>query len=408
MINFIKNKKYFSIVLFLVFYTAFFFAIIIFSNFISVTNQQFPELANSFLHHQLYFLDSSPYNKFLNDNTYFNQHYYWPLGPLPAVILIPFVWLGNILGFYFFQGYLNSLLTLFLFYLILKISRKINYSYIDSAYWAIAFVFGSMFLGVVVINNSCYFAHTVATSLMFLAILEYFGRKRFWLIGFLFGLILLTRLTAFIGILFFVFDILFLEKNNWKIKFKNIFKLSIVPIICFCLLFIYNYARFNNIFDQGYKNQILPPAFMDDKNNYGLFNLKYLPRGIYYSLINMPSPVYSSETHLLTIPFIKPDVWGLSIFITSPYLLYLFFMKIKNKKATMLLIVSAITCLAILSSFFIGYAQFGFRYALDFMPLLFLAFILIYKDQKDKIGSTLKTIIILSTLFNLYLLFQLL
>ncbi len=383
--------------------------------FISVSNlyqpvnrldQQFSELARAFLHYKLYFLDSSIYNNYIFDNVLFNGHYYWPLGPLPAVILMPFVWLGSIWQVYFYQSYLNFFLVLLIAYLIFKLARRLNFLATDSAYWSVAFVFSSMFLGVAIVSSSWYFAQTVTVLLLFLALLEYFGQRRYFLIGIILGLVLLTRATAFIGILFFLLDILWSDVPNWRIKFKNIGQLAVGSLLGLIILFSYNYARFQDPLDQGYRAQILSAEFMADKDNYGLFNFKYLPRGIYYSLLSLPQPVFNSSTHLIDFPFLKSDRWGMSIFLTSPYLLYLFFMKIKKKKAVMLLITSIIIWLIISASFFIGYTQFGFRYALDFWPLLFTAFMITYQDNREKMGRMLKIIIIVSAIFNLYLLFN--
>ncbi len=408
MINFIRKNIYKLIPIF--FFLAILFSFIFVYNFFGYSqydNQQFSELANSFLHYKLYFLNASPYNRYISDNVLFNNHYFWPLGPFPAIVLMPFVWLWHFLKLYFYQGYLNFFLVLSIFYIVFKIARQIKFQVIDSIYWSVAFISSSMFLGVAMISSSWYFAQTITVFLLFLSLLEYFGRKRYFLIGLIFGLILLSRVTAFIGILFFLLDLL-LDKNiDWKIRMQNIAKLSIIPVICLILLFSYNYARFNNSLDPGYRAQILTTGFMNDKDNYGLFNLKYLPRGIYYSLVNMPQPIFNSETHLLNFPYIKADPWGMSIFLTSPYLLYLFFIKIKNRKTIFLLITSTIIWMIISSSFFIGYIQFGFRYALDFMPLLFTAFMIAYKDSKEKLSINLKIIIIISAFLNLYLLFNL-
>lgn len=391
----------------LFFLTFIFLTFIFYYSFFHNFPQQFSELANSFLHYKLYFLDSSTFSKNVLDTVLFNNHFYWPLGPLPAIFLMPFVKIGNFFNFYFYQGYLNFFLVLLLGYLIFKLACRLHFSALEAAYWSIAFIFSSMFLGVAMLSASWYFAQTIVVVLLFLALLEYFGKKRYFLIGALFGLILLTRVTAFFGILFFTWAILTEPKITWNLKIQNIFKLAAMPLLCLILLFSYNYARFNNPLDQGYRGQILTGDFMRDKNNYGLFNIKYLPRGIYYSLINTPQPVFNSESHLLNFPYIKTDGWGLSIFLTSPYLLYLFFLKIKNKKAIILFIVSMMIWLLIATSYFTGYIQFGFRYALDFMPLLFTGFMLVYKDARGKMSPNLKIIIILSAIFNLYLLLTL-
>jgi hypothetical protein len=372
-----------------------------------VENQQFSELANSFLHAKLYFLEGSPCNNYRTDNAIFNNHYFWPLGPLPALILMPFVGLFQFFELYFRQGYLNFFLVLSIFYLISKIARQLKFSAIDSVYLAIAFVFGSMFAGVIINSASSYFAHTITVLLLFLALQEYFGRKRYLLIGLIFGLILLTRVTAFLAIVFFVLDFLMEKDIKWKTKVKNIIKISLIPTFCLILLFAYNYARFSDPLDQGYNSQVLPKVLMEDRDNYGLFNLKYLPRNAYYSLINLPKPVYNTDSRLLNYPYVKAERWGLSIFMTSPYLLYLFFAKIKNKKTQLLLATSTFVWLVIASSFFIGYVQFGFRYALDFMPLLFTAFMITYQENREKMSIGLKTVIMLSTIINIYLLLNL-
>jgi len=373
-------------------------------NFSFQYNQQFSELANSFLQHKFFFLNNSPYNQYISDNVYFKNHYYWPLGPFPAIALMPFIQLGHLFNFYFFQGYLNFFLVLLIFYLIFKLARKIDFSPLESIYLSTAFILSSMFLGVAVFSFSWYFAQTIVVLLLFLALLEYFGKKRYFLIGLIFGLILLSRVTASIGILFFLADTISEKNINPKIKIQNTLKLAIIPAICLILLGGYNYVRFNNPFDQGYRAQILDINSMHDKNNYGLFNLKYLPRGIYYSLINIPEPVFNTETHLLSFPFVRDNRWGLSIFLTSPYLLYLFFTKIKKKREKLLILTSILIWLTIAASFFTGYIQFGFRYALDFMPLLFTAFMIVYKKSEERMSNNLKMIIIISAIFNFYLL----
>ena len=52
--------------------------------------QQFTFLAGSFLTGHLYFLKGLP---FWDDTSFYAGEHYWPLGPLPAVLLIPSVFL---------------------------------------------------------------------------------------------------------------------------------------------------------------------------------------------------------------------------------------------------------------------------------------------------------------------------
>lgn len=405
-----KSQEERSGIFLILFFIFILFSILLFSNFYIAKSgvNQFTELARSFINGKLYFLDNSIFNNNVSDNVFFNGRYYWPLGPFPAIALIPFFLFFLFLDWsiIFIQALVNIILVFLSFLLVFKIAQKNKYNCEDALFWAIAFVFASAFAGVAFSPFSWFLAHSVSVFLLLLAFWEYFNKKRLLLIGLLMSLILLTRATAFLAILFFAADILFSEKGTkWKIKIKKLIELSFFPFLALLLLFLYNYLRFGDFFDQGYMGQILTAGFMLDKENYGLFNLKYLPRGLYYSLFSAPLPIISSETHILTFPFIKANPWGMSIFFTSPYLLYLFFAKKIDKKSWFLILNSLFIFFLITSSFFIGYSQFGFRYSLDFFPLLFLALISVYRKNNDKMSNGLKLTIIISALLNLYLLF---
>jgi len=390
----------FSIMLFFSFLFCFNFFI---NEFITVENQQFSYLANSFLHKKLYFLEQPA--KTWSDTVFWNNNFYWPLGLFPAIILMPFIFIFNHLNLFFYQGYLQFFLVLSVFLLYFKISKKLNYSKIDSLFLAYAFCFASVFLGVAMVSWSWYFAHVITVFLLSLALYEYFNKKRYWLIGILLGFIALTRLTAGLSIVFFILTILFFLKTKQQ-KIKNLSQLLIpcAPIIS--LLFIYNYIRFGNILEQGYSQQFVGPNnSLIESKNYGIFHFKHLLYNIYYSLFSMPLLVFSDKvSHIFKYPFIKSNPWGMSIFLTSPYLIYLFFLKYKDKISKFLLITIILIALPLLFFFSQGYKNpLGFRFALDFMPFLFILFIKNYRAKYQKISFGLKLLIIISSYFNLYL-----
>jgi hypothetical protein len=94
----------------------------------------------------------------------------------------------------------------------------------------------------------------------------------------------------------------------------------------------------------------------------------------------------------------------MGIFYTSPYFLYLFFLKHKDGISRMLIITVLVIALPVFLYYGIGVFQFGYRYSLDFLPFLFLVLIKNYKEQKGNLGAGFKAVIIASTLFNLYML----
>jgi hypothetical protein len=380
-----------------------FFSLIFARNFYFNISQHFSYLADSFLHGKFYFLKDVILKIGTDsDMVFYNDKYYWPLGPLPAVILMPAVFIFKFLNLFFYQGYLQFFLILLILLILFNISRKIDFSKLDSLYLASAFLFSSMFLGVALISSSWYFAQVITVFLIFFALWEYFNKKRYFLIGIIFGLVFLTRVTAGLGLLFFILEIL-LNKKNIKNKIKDIFLLLLPFILIASLLFFYNYLRFNNFLEQGYGLQILYGTGSANRD-YGLFNLKHLAGNIYYSIFSMPLPIFMDNlSQVLKFPFIKANPWGMSIFLTSPYLFYLFFLKFKDKISHLLLITIIFIAIPISLYYGIGFMQFGYRYALDFFPFLFLLFIINYRNKYKFLSENLKILIILSSLFNLYL-----
>lgn len=374
------------------FFLLFIFLLILFFNFSVKSEQQFSYLAKSFLDGKLYFIQK-PLT--WADTSFYNGEHYWPLGPLPAMLLMPFVYIFNLLNKFFYQGYLQFFLVLGVFFIIYKISRTIRYQKTDSLVWAMAFVFGSTFLGVGLWPWSWQFSQVVTEVLLVLAIYEYLTKKRYFLIGCLFSLVALTRLTALVGIVFFILEILIVSKQAREDKVKNLFKLLVLPVLAAVVFGFYNYFRFGSFLDQGYFNQTLTNSDLINARNIGFFNLVHLPKNLYFLLFSLPFS--------LTFPYLKANPWGISIWITSPYLLYLFFLKFKDTTSKVLILTVLLVSLPIILFYGIGYRQFGYRYALDFFPFLFLLFIRNYLVKFKKITIFTKYIIVFSTIFNFYL-----
>jgi hypothetical protein len=79
---------------------------------------------------------------------------------------------------------------------------------------------------------------------------------------------------------------------------------------------------------------------------------------------------------VLVPPFFQPNPWGMSVFVTSPWLGYLFALRRPDATTRLLLATAAAVALPLLFTWSMGYAQYGYRFALDFMPYLWLALVL--------------------------------
>jgi hypothetical protein len=379
----------------------------------------YSELAYSFLHGQIAFINQ------INciDVIKINSLYFWHMPPLPALILVPFTFIFKAI----IPPKLASLVSnILLFFLIFIFTNKFVALKKDSLWLTLMYFFASIYITAIFFYGPYYFAHIVTTFLIFLSLLEFFGsswpnsasinkqslesktrseKKRFWLIGILSGLILLTRLTASLTIIFFILAIIF-DNTQLKNKVKNLIFLFIPVIICFLLLCGYNYLRFNNFFESGYK---LTMAYegAPEVHPYGQFSLKYIPTNFYYYFIESFQPYFKLMPadhyyYQLAPPYIVPDQHGsLSFFIISPLFLLLFRSDLRNKIIKYLLFTSIVILLVLLSYYYNGWPQIGPRYMNDFLPLLFTILLFQFKDTKLK--KSYKLIIAFSALINIYL-----
>lgn len=375
------------------------FSISIILNISTTYDQQYRDLASSFLQGKLYFINDTTY-----DTALANGYRYWPLGPFPAVMLMPFVFLFSLFSQPFLQGYVHFFLGLLAYALAYGIARRVCDNRNDAHYWAAAFCFASSLIGVLFLPAYSYVAHLITVVLLLAAFYEYLTRRRSWLIGAFFALILATRATAVFGILFFLLDAA-TRSMPWKEKMRCLAAL-IAPVAAMALVLgLYNFARFGTPFEQGYGLQTLIGSF-ERARSYGLFSITHIPGNLYYMFLASPLPYFRDNiSRVLAFPFIRPDHWGMSIFITSPYLLLLFFFSYRERIARHLIAAIVSVAVPLILYYGIGFRQFGNRYALDFFPLLFFLFLLEYYKKRKTLSTGMKAVIVLSALVNLYLFF---
>ena len=366
------------------------------------SSQQFSLLAVAFWHGKLHFL--SPIGGLGQDPIFWHGKIYWSDGPFPALLLMPFVGLFLLFHIFFYQGYMMWPIILAVFYFIYMLARRISYTKEDSLILAFGFCLGSVFIGVSIVSSSWFFAQVVTTFLLFWSLYEFYGRRRWWLIGAICGCILLTRVTALPIILFFLLEL-------WQVKRKSK-KTSTYVWLCLpvgvavCLYSLYNYFRFQNPLNAGVMHQLIYQNSAESRS-LGIFSIIHIPTNFYYAVLSGPIAVLRDHTSwTLRFPYIANNVYGMSIFFTSPYLLYLFTQKWSSYDRHMrnLLIAIAASCLLVFSYYGVGLLQFGYRYALDFLPPLFLVFMTIYKRHHARITPGMRLLLLGAGVLNFYLL----
>jgi hypothetical protein len=365
-------------------------------------SQQFSELAQSFLHGHLYFLQ--PIGGEGQDPVFYGGHIFWSEGPFPAVLLMPFVALYTHFHHIFYQGFLKWALMVGVLYFIYKIARKLAYGKEDSIVLTLGFVLGSVFIGVASVSSGWLFAQVVSTFLLFWALYEYYYQRRWWLIGIICGLVLLTRATAAPIFLFFALELLFTVKRSEK---RRQIELLIFPFLVALLLQgLYNALRFHSPFNGGYEYQLLGPA-PSESRALGVFSPVHIPSNLYALIFASPdTQLRNAGSWTLSFPYIESNQNGLSIFMTSPYFLYLLSQKWSafDRTARNLLIAVAISGLGVLCFYGLGRDQLGYRYSLDFLPELFVVFMIVYQKSHTRITRGMKFLLLGSGVLDFYLL----
>ncbi len=378
--------------------------IIVTYSIVSRAGEQFSELAWAFLHGHLSFL--TPIGGIGQDPVLYHGKIYWDDGPFPSIVLMPFVGALSLFHLFFYQGYLQWLLILGVVYFVFRLARVLRYSKEDSLVLMLGFTLGSVFMGVAGLSSSWLFAQVLTTLLLFGALYEFYTRRRWWLLGLLCGCILMTRITAAAILLFFALELWRQrDKNGAQKRLKPLLQLVLPVVVAAGLLGLYNFLRFHSPFNNGNAYQLISNDSAEARS-LGLFGLVHVPTNLYSALLRGPVTVLRSHTSWsLKFPYIQNNPYGMSIFITSPYLLSLFFAKWRSfdRQARYLLATVLLCSLVVFSYYGIGIYQFGYRYSLDFLPELFVLFMLVYRKNHDRLSSGMKLVLLGSGITNFYL-----
>jgi hypothetical protein len=365
----------------------------------------FAWLADSFLHGHFYFLDyvndicaNEATASGCHDFADYGGKYFLPLGPMPAVVVLPFV---AVFGRAFPEYILSIFINLLNLWLILGIAKRMGVKKITDRMWlAIFYLVGSVYLGMSIFGSMWHLGHVLTTAFLLGALYEFFGKRRWWLMGALVGFAGMTRFSAYGAAAFF--GLYILAQKGPKLK-EKIQKLALFGAPCaatLLFLFYYNFARFGGIMEGGYSYQVLD-SVLDNARSFGLVSLRHVPGNIFFFLFQGFDAVRSAgQSGVLRLPYYEFNFWGLSILFTSPILLLVFLAPWKDKMVKCLWAGIIAVAIPIFTYYGIGYLQTGFRYALDFYPLLLVLLIL---ATANKLDMKKKALILIGVAVNLFI-----
>lgn len=339
-----------------------------------------------------YFLRLS--QTFLEGKYYINENPSWlseliPAGdgkfyivhpPMPAILLIPFVMIFKNFQQQYIAHIIGALIPVVVFNLSLKMKKNVKL-----AIWSsLLSGFGTIIWFLSSVGSSWYLGQITACLFLLLAIYKLITSDDPIKIGVFLGAAYLSRVNIIICIPFFIF---LLKKKGVKEFAKLI--LGFMPFFIFNS--IYNYIRFGTIFDVGYSK--IPGIFEEPWYQKGLVNISYIPDHLKILLLGMPKII----NHF---PYIIPSWAGMAIWLTTPAFVFSLFAPIKEMVVKWSWISIFLISTIILSHGGTGFTQFGYRYAVDFYPFLFL--LTIKGTVKTKLKKIHWILLFISIMVNLW------
>lgn len=363
MFNVLKREKYWYLTIFLLCLVTFFVY--------SITSEgatpynYFIRLADAFLHGR-YYLQDNP--SWLNELIPLSEQKFaivYP--PAPAVVSIPFV---LIFGLELRQEIISQIMgtvAAFVWGLIAfqKTGKKL------SSLWMFLFASFGNIVWFMSSNGSVWYMGQVS-AFMFITLVFYesINKKRPFFIGLYFSLAFLSRLQLFLAFPAILYFNRYILQN-----FKKTFSLVFVPIISVVLMGLYNYIRFGSFIETGYS--LIPGVLEEPWYSRGIFDISYIPSNLKVMFTSMPiiKDVF---------PYITPSWGGLAIWITSPVFFYCLTADFKKTANIVAIICLVSIAFIIFTHGGTGFTQFGYRYAVDFYPFMFLLILDSLEKQKLK------------------------
>jgi hypothetical protein len=354
-------------------------------------------LAYAFLHGKLYLIDP-PVTGAL---TFYNGHWFVPVPPFPAILMLPFVATLSVKGFntttFSLALAATSAVIMYLILYQLIHSGWVRLSHSGAIWLTALFSFGTMYWFLSIDSRLWYFSQVATVLFVGLAFLSALKKWSPWVTGIFLAAAVMCRpnVSVLWPALAGITIQLYLDAQE-KINWKNILKWSVgsaIPVVIGAgLLLAYNYFRYGNIFDFEYGNINGAVWILQNVRQYGVFNPHFIPDNLYWMFV-APPPLTAACGYFLT------RNWGMSMLVTTPAIIYVF-RRFKISWWTLGCWLSILLSVIMLSMYSNnGSQQYGYRYMLDFtIPIIML----IAYNAGERISTFLKTLIIASIFINYY------
>ncbi len=298
----------------------------------------------------MYWIENPP--QWLNEVIPYHGKYYVVYPPMPAIVLIPFVYLfGESFPQQLLAHLMGAGIVVFSYNAVLSLTKVKKI-----ALWSALLIGLGSIVWYLSATGSVWYLGQVSAAFFMTAALYFVLEKKFFLSGLFLGASYLSRVHTIAAIPVFLY-------LSYKHKKKSIlsFVTGVLPFLIFNAL--YNYVRFGVPWDIGYK--LIPGVLEEPWYQKGLVHPSYILSHLKIMFLALPKL-------LNEFPYIQPSWAGLAIWITTPAFVFCLFAPLKQNITKFLWLSLLLVSIPVLMHGGTGFTQFGYRYAVDFYPLLLL------------------------------------
>ena len=350
--------------------------------------------AKAFLDGQMDLTVKPPNN---NDWIRYEGKDYVSFPPVPAVAMMPFVAIFglsfNDVLFTLFFGALNILLM----FLVLQMLVREGLSALreqDNLWLTALFGFGTVHFVCAIRGEVWFTAQIIGVSFTLAYILAATKSKHPLLAGLFLALAFDTRVNLAFTVFYFGLQ-LFLPRvgGRWAFgDFKNLLKkgalFSLPLLLLAAIQMLFNHARFHDLFEFGH-SYLIGPAGQRIKEH-GLFAYHFFEWNLRAMLLRLP-------VILDRAPYLGYNTDGMSILLTTPIFVRLFWPRAKPWLYPILWVTAIAGIIPPLFYQNSGYVQFGYRFSLDITPYL----VMLLAVGKIPMNRWTKLLILISVAVNL-------
>lgn len=376
-------------------------------------DNHYVHLAYSFLHGELGVVGNRPPGT--NDWALYDGKWFVSFPPFPALVILPVVaiW-GLATRDAVFWALVAAAAPALLFVYLRWLSERgdSTRSTLDNLLLSALFAFGSVFFFVAVQGTVWFAAQVVASCLIMLYLLAATDARWPPLAGLLLGALHACRPEVAIAGLFFFVEALrryrregatpddadahplvralrFVQGADLPRVIRAHLLLAGPLVAVVGLQLWFNYARFDDPLSYGH--EYLQIRWRPRIDTWGLFNYHYFPKNLAVFVASLP---WIEER----APYLKISLHGLALWFTTPALLWTLWPRRVDVRMVGLwcaVIPIALMDLAYQNS---GWIQFGYRFALDYMPFLIVLLAL----GRRRFGPGFYALLVFSIAVNLF------